>query len=73
MFPRDAISGTNGGDKFLSDCESLIKAIHANEGTKVDQAILKQKREKNPVQSLGVSYDTTRDGCNGTVRRQKSL
>ncbi|RYP03221.1 hypothetical protein DL765_010566 [Monosporascus sp. GIB2] len=42
-FPRDIMSSENARNKFLRDCETLIKAIHANK--KVDEAIRRQSKD----------------------------
>ncbi|RYP03298.1 hypothetical protein DL764_005239 [Monosporascus ibericus] len=39
------MSSENARNKFLKDCETLIKAIHANKGTKVDEAIRRQSKD----------------------------
>ncbi|KAH7122979.1 hypothetical protein EDB81DRAFT_913064 [Dactylonectria macrodidyma] len=44
-FPRDIESSDNALAKFLSDCESLIKAIHASANTELDEAIRHRARD----------------------------
>ncbi|KAK1505495.1 hypothetical protein CABS01_00963 [Colletotrichum abscissum] len=43
-FPRDLTSG-NVQDKFLSDCEKLIKGVVAIKNTQIDQAIMRNAKD----------------------------
>ncbi|KAI0123440.1 hypothetical protein BJ170DRAFT_687445 [Xylariales sp. AK1849] len=42
VFPRDIVSDANAKNKFFSDCDTLIKAIHARRNTDVDEQMRKR-------------------------------
>ncbi|WYZ43670.1 hypothetical protein EsH8_VII_000106 [Colletotrichum jinshuiense] len=49
-FPRNVVCD-GSKNKFLSDCETLIKAIHATKGNAIDLAIMKNAKDGGPTSS----------------------